>query len=153
LYYHVRQSASWEGYTAYNATPFCILTLDLQDGSTPAGSFAAIDGSGHIASPADPTRSGYAFDGWYKESECTNAFDFTTEVVTDDLILYAKWTDAAPSWDLNGDHVCDVCDLVAIGLHWGETGEAGWIPEDVNLDGVIDVCDLVAVGLHWGETW
>ncbi|MEY8387691.1 InlB B-repeat-containing protein [Oscillospiraceae bacterium 38-13] len=42
--------------------------------------------------PGNPTRSGYAFGGWYKESGYTNAWNFTTDTVTGDITLYAKWT-------------------------------------------------------------
>jgi PKD repeat protein len=58
-----------------------------------------------------------------------------------------------PAWDLNGDHVCDIGDVTMVGLHWGETGTPGWIPEDLNNDGVINIGDVVVLGLHWGETW
>jgi len=58
-----------------------------------------------------------------------------------------------PEWDLNGDHVCNIGDVVVIGLHWGEMGTAGWIPQDLNNDGVINIGDVVVLGLHWGETW
>ena len=44
------------------------------------------------AQPGNPTRSGYAFGGWYKESGCTNAWNFATDTVTGDITLYAKWT-------------------------------------------------------------
>ncbi len=48
--------------------------------------------------PSIPTRSGYIFAGWYKESGCTNLFSFTTQV-TDDVTVYAKWisTSTMPS--------------------------------------------------------
>lgn len=39
-----------------------------------------------------PQRDGYTFGGWYKDAACTTAFNFTTDTVTDDLELYAKWT-------------------------------------------------------------
>lgn len=40
-----------------------------------------------------PQRDGYTFDGWYTNAACTGAaFDFTTDTVTTDLELYAKWT-------------------------------------------------------------
>lgn len=60
---------------------------------------------------------------------------------------------AEPDWDLNGDHVCNIGDVVKVGLHWGETGSDGWIPEDLNSDGTINIGDVVVVGLYWGETW
>ena len=41
--------------------------------------------------PDDPTKTGYAFDGWYTEEACTNLYEFTTPV-TNALTLYAKWT-------------------------------------------------------------
>ena len=44
------------------------------------------------AQPGNPTRSGYTFGGWYKESGCTNAWNFATDTVTGDITLYAKWT-------------------------------------------------------------
>jgi hypothetical protein len=60
---------------------------------------------------------------------------------------------AAPAWDLNNDHVCNISDIARLGLHWGETGSPGFIPEDLNNDGVINVGDVVVLGRHWGETW
>jgi DMSO/TMAO reductase YedYZ molybdopterin-dependent catalytic subunit len=57
------------------------------------------------------------------------------------------------TWDLNGDHTCNIGDVVKVGLQWGRTGSAGWIPEDVNPDGVINIGDIVVLGLHWGQTW
>ena len=41
--------------------------------------------------PAAPTATGYTFGGWYKESNCTNAFDFNT-AINANITLYAKWT-------------------------------------------------------------
>lgn len=41
--------------------------------------------------PTAPTATGYTFGGWYKESNCTNAFDFNT-AINADITLFAKWT-------------------------------------------------------------
>lgn len=46
---------------------------------------------GKLVKPADPTRDGYTFGGWYTDEACTQAYDFSTPV-TVDLTLYAKWT-------------------------------------------------------------
>lgn len=63
--------------------------------------------------------------------------------------LYALET--CPDWDLNCDGIIDIFDVAIIGMHWDETGIAGWIPEDLNPDGVIDIFDVAVVGMHWDE--
>jgi uncharacterized repeat protein (TIGR02543 family) len=45
-----------------------------------------------ITAPTPPTRPGYSFVGWYKETACINPWDFSTDTVTADITLYAKWT-------------------------------------------------------------
>ena len=47
-----------------------------------------------VTKPAAPTAEGWNFEGWYKESGCTNAWNFSTDVITAATILYAKWTSA-----------------------------------------------------------
>ena len=53
--------------------------------------FQTTAANGPVAKPADPTREGYTFAGWYTDAACTKAYDFAT-AVTSDLTLYAKWT-------------------------------------------------------------
>lgn len=82
-------------YTNDSGHLFCVksqahrVKFDTQGGSsindqTPASGSA-------LAKPADPTREGYIFAGWYTDAACTKAYDFAT-AVTSDLTLYAKWT-------------------------------------------------------------
>ena len=53
--------------------------------------------SGNTAvKPADPTETGFTFRGWFTEKEYINEYDFSTPV-TENITLYAKWTDNAPS--------------------------------------------------------
>lgn len=56
---------------------------------------------GKLVKPADPTRDGYTFGGWYTDEACTRAYDFATPV-TADLTLYAKWTKNATNPGGNG---------------------------------------------------
>lgn len=46
--------------------------------------------------PADPTREGYEFLGWYTSETSTNKFDFGTEI-KEDITLIAKWSEVAKS--------------------------------------------------------
>lgn len=56
---------------------------------------------GKLVKPADPTRDGYTFGGWFTDEACTQAYDFSTPV-TADLTLYAKWTKNAVNPGGNG---------------------------------------------------
>lgn len=56
---------------------------------------------GKLVKPADPTRDGYTFGGWYTDEACMQAYDFSTPV-TADLTLYAKWTKKAVNPGGNG---------------------------------------------------
>ena len=44
-----------------------------------------------ITAPLDPMRADYSFRGWYKDAACTQAWDFGTDTVTTDIVLYAGW--------------------------------------------------------------
>jgi uncharacterized repeat protein (TIGR02543 family) len=46
-----------------------------------------------IDSVENPTKEGYTFAGWFKEPECSNAWNFATDSVISDITLYAKWNE------------------------------------------------------------
>ena len=47
-----------------------------------------------IAAPAEPSRTGYAFAGWYSDQNCTKKWDFDSDTVPGAMTLYAGWTPA-----------------------------------------------------------
>ena len=51
-----------------------------------------------VAKPADPTKKGYTFSGWFTDEGCTNAYDFDADVdgTQPEFTLYAGWK-AAPA--------------------------------------------------------
>ncbi len=63
--------------------------------------------------PYEPLREGYTFGGWYKDSACTEAWDFTVDKLPEaeydeegyvtefvETKLYAKWTKDKAWWDI-----------------------------------------------------
>lgn len=75
---------------ALKAAPGYTVTFDTRGGSTVPSAMTAQNKT--MTAPADPERSGYTFVGWYKDADCTQAWDFSKDVVTADMTLYAKWT-------------------------------------------------------------
>lgn len=63
--------------------------------------FQTTAANGSVAKPADPTREGYTFAGWYTDEACTEAYDFSA-AVTADMTLYAKWVKNAVNPGGNG---------------------------------------------------
>ena len=41
--------------------------------------------------PTPPTRKGYSFGGWYKDTDCTQEFEWSGTGLEEDTTLYAKW--------------------------------------------------------------
>ena len=78
------------------------VTFNSNGGSDVPGQIRA---NAAATKPADPTRSGYVFAGWYTDEACTAAYDFT-KPVTDSVTLYAKW-EAAPRYYYNSGTTTD----------------------------------------------
>ncbi len=52
---------------------------------------AIVDYGNKVEKPADPTKVGYTFAGWFSNKACTIAYNFD-KAVTSDFDVYAKWT-------------------------------------------------------------
>jgi uncharacterized repeat protein (TIGR02543 family) len=86
-----------EGYTVSKdmtvyakwVKPICNVYFESNDGSSVDNQTVAPGGT--ITVPAEPTREGYTFAGWYADYDLTQAFIATTKL-TSDITLYAKWT-------------------------------------------------------------
>jgi len=44
-----------------------------------------------ILAPTEPLRADYAFGGWHVDAGCSQEWDFLSDVVMEDAVLYAKW--------------------------------------------------------------
>ena len=77
-------------------TPAYTVTFD-SNGGTAVSNITDIAEGTTITLPTAPTKSGYDFSGWYKETTLTTAWNFSADTVTSDTTLYAKW------WTIDGD--------------------------------------------------
>lgn len=79
-----------------NGITLYTVTFNSNGGSDVPGQIRA---NAAATKPADPTRSGYDFGGWYTDEAFTTEYTFTeSEKVTQALTLYAKWTKEAAKY-------------------------------------------------------
>ncbi|MCR5529842.1 MAG: InlB B-repeat-containing protein [Saccharofermentans sp.] len=55
------------------------------------GTEVTVNAESTLERPADPTREGYDFGGWYADEACTTAYNFNAPVGTSGATLYPQW--------------------------------------------------------------
>jgi uncharacterized repeat protein (TIGR02543 family) len=69
-----------------------VVTFNTGEGG-PALPSQAVDIGGKAARPAsDPEKTGFEFDGWFKDQLGLTPWDFDSDTVEADTTIYAKWT-------------------------------------------------------------
>lgn len=63
------------------------------NGGSAVAPVLGVESGARINEPADPTRTGFTFEGWFLDSALTQAWTFSTDEITGDTTLYAKWED------------------------------------------------------------
>lgn len=71
-------------------TPETKYTVTFNSSGGSAVSSASVASGGKVTKPANPVKEGYTFVNWYKDENCTEAWNFD-DPVTGDITLYAKW--------------------------------------------------------------
>lgn len=154
LYAHwssVGNSSSGSSSSSSGNNETYVVTFDSNGGSAVASQ--TIEKNGFAKQPADPTRNGYTFDGWFTATSGGQKFHFNTAIITD-ITLYAKWVafgeednvddnhNGIPNWvesyynlsdktdDTDGDGLSDYVEIY----------ESGTDPtmKDTNGDGISD---------------
>lgn len=74
----------------YVVAPRFTVTFNSNGGSAVTAQTVEQGGKATEPSPA-PTKASKTFGGWYKEAALTNAWNFSTDTVSADITLYAKW--------------------------------------------------------------
>jgi len=72
-------------------TALFTVAFDTQGGNVVASQI--VEQGGNATQPADPTRTGFIFNGWYKDASGNVAWNFSTDAVIEAITLYAKWTE------------------------------------------------------------
>jgi uncharacterized repeat protein (TIGR02543 family) len=125
------------------------------NGGSPVASQLVRDGD-VAAAPADPTRAGYDFAGWFSDAD---PFSFTTPV-TGDLALTAHWAKQVytVSFDSNGgsavaDQSVEFEDLASEPTAPTRTGYdfVGWFAGDAAYDFATPVTGPLSLSAHWAN--
>ena len=121
------------GDGSVSALPHTV-TFNTGEGSA-VDSQVVADGA-KATKPADPTRDGYVFAGWYADADLKSPYDFSASV-TKDLTLYAKW--------VKGSYVVDgvIVDPSAEGPDW-DSDWSGFTSADKVTDAPVPTEDAEA---------
>ena len=99
------------------------------NGGSEVAEIAAKAGA-EITKPADPTKSGVTFGGWYADIDLTEKYDFPATMPEESITLYAKWV-VTLTFDSKGGPAID--PIVA------EGGKTFKMPADPVRDGYVFV--------------
>lgn len=75
----------------YGVEKAVAVNFDSNEGTTVDSQLFAVGDK--VVKPADPTKKGYTFSGWFTDEGCTNAYDFDAPVngTQPEFTLYAGW--------------------------------------------------------------
>ncbi len=123
----------------YGVTPAPVHTVKFEsDGGSAVLDQTVADGEKAVK-PADPTKEGFEFGGWYKDSWLTEPYDFNTPV-TGDITLYAKW--------INYLYVVEVVKV------WDDNDDAaGKRPDSIDVKILADGIERSAITLNKDQEW
>ena len=149
----------------------CIVAFNSNEGSEVASQ--TVKEGAKATKPDDPSCSGYTFAAWYKEAALANEWKFDTDVVIEDIMLHAKWTQNTFTVTFNSNDGSEVTSqIIAEGAKTTEPKPAptregyyfgGWYTDNPALTNKWDfdtqsVTGDITLYARWGtvkllETW
>ena len=125
------------------------VTFDFNGGS--AVKAQTVKNGAKASKPADPTKSGYEFAGWYSDAALTKAYNFNSAVKSN-FTLYAKWTTKSQAYailykdgllSLQAGPDTDPSHGEVLGK-WEWNGSCPWYDKRVRVKSIV-VRDKIAV--------
>ncbi|MDG5785884.1 InlB B-repeat-containing protein [Evansella sp. AB-P1] len=80
-----------ENMTLYAQWEINVYTVSYESNGGSPVSAVEVEYGSSITEPASPEKSGHTFVSWYKDKSFTEAWDFETDPVTENITLYAQW--------------------------------------------------------------
>jgi uncharacterized repeat protein (TIGR02543 family) len=134
---------------------FHTVTFDSNGGSAVTAR-NVVSGTAIIA-PSDPIKGLYYFGGWYRESELTTEWNFTTNIVTASITLYAKWIQNTVTIILSMEQITSADPAIG-NITVSRTGSGGHaVTAEVSIDaGLYDPgsikWEISGVGVYAGSS-
>jgi len=104
------------------------LVIFNTNGGEPVPAPQTIIDGGKVIQPQTITKSGFALTGWYRDEGLTNQWNFSTDTVSSNVTLYARWEQLEPLYISTGYEYTVAIgtdgSLWAWGANWaGQLGE------------------------------
>lgn len=151
--YNIYLDESDDGEKIYTTAslPYFRVGFYTTNGSSPANQYVVRNST--VSEPEAPTSEYYNFVGWYKDENCTDSkeWNFETDVVTQNTVLYAKWEPKPIEITLKTEHgvlqdgenskeltiTIPACSAIGIKLseeiYDSNYNHIGWVDEDGNV--------------------
>ena len=130
------------------------------NGGTPVETIVGTSSHYFPTKPADPVKPGFGFSGWYTDKECTQAFDWTSEVAKH-TTLYAGWSETF--YTVHFEYDGGVGTGSDLRIAEGNTATApenptkegfdfdGWYNGEVKFDFATPITSDLTLKAHWKE--
>lgn len=69
---------------------YCTVTFNSMQGTTVQP--VSVEKGKTFTKPTDPTRPNFDFDGWFQDAQLTRPWNFNTNTVIQNIVLYARWS-------------------------------------------------------------
>ena len=137
-------------YAHFSDNPVYTVTFNANGHGTAPSSQGVVENQ-HVIEPAAPAAAEWIFGGWYKEAECTNAWNFASDVVTANRTLYAKWTPAVASVTANEvtSYYTTVTDAIAAAN--GKTNAIVTMLQNASVTSEVEITAAMTIDLN-GKT-